>query len=334
MKPIVSFIVPFYGNIDRKLLQRCIHSLRTQGLEDEAYEIIVVDNGERGLGGARNDGMKKASGQYLLFVDADDYVLPGALLPCVPLLQKHAPDMLSVGFRAVQDKGLASASFVRDDSGATASHTAGQKPVGMSAIVDSEVPKPFPIPYTQYAFGSQYMLEHNFLGAAWRHFFRREFLLQSQLEFAESCYHEDEAFVCKSYCLAEKTLVTEHPLYAYCIRPNSITTASSAALRTVRVNDFRSILTELRNFEESLPETAEHSSLSIQRVEAVRRRIAFLTIDYLRVLRKNRSGWSEMRSRIIELKRAGFLPLPSQRYTWKYALVRCFLSLLLCFIKK
>lgn len=95
IKPKISIIVPVY-NVE-KYLDRCIKSLLNQTLKD--IEIILVDDGSpdncplmcdeyaksdrrvkvvhkanEGLGYARNSGLEVATGEYIAFVDSDDYV--------------------------------------------------------------------------------------------------------------------------------------------------------------------------------------------------------------------------------------------------------------------
>lgn len=94
---LLSFIVPVY-NVE-KYLERCILSLLKQGLDEDTYEIILVNDGStdgsfaicqrycdlyeiirvisqdnQGLSATRNTGIREAHGEYLCFVDSDDYL--------------------------------------------------------------------------------------------------------------------------------------------------------------------------------------------------------------------------------------------------------------------
>ena len=95
--PKVSIIVPVYNT--EKYLKRCLDSIKNQTLEE--IEVIIVDDGSKaecaalcdefakcdnrikvvhkengGLGFARNSGIEAASGEYVGFVDSDDYIEP------------------------------------------------------------------------------------------------------------------------------------------------------------------------------------------------------------------------------------------------------------------
>ena len=98
----LSVIVPVY-NVE-KFLPRCLDSLMRQNLKEDDYEVICVDDGStdrspdildnyehlypnvicvitqknKGVGEARNQGLKKACGEYVAFVDSDDYIIDGA----------------------------------------------------------------------------------------------------------------------------------------------------------------------------------------------------------------------------------------------------------------
>lgn len=92
----LSIIIPIYN--DEKYLEECLDSCLNQDIPNNDYEIICVDDGstdstptilkrynkdfpnviviakEHGKGSGRNVGMKQASGEYLWFVDHDDFI--------------------------------------------------------------------------------------------------------------------------------------------------------------------------------------------------------------------------------------------------------------------
>ena len=100
MKPAVSIVVPVY-NVEA-YLEKCLDSLVNQNFDN--YEVIIVNDGStdkskeiaqryenkysnvvlidqknKGLGGARNTGIEAVKGEYILFVDSDDYIHPDTL---------------------------------------------------------------------------------------------------------------------------------------------------------------------------------------------------------------------------------------------------------------
>ena len=145
MTPFISIIIPFYGTADPVLLQRCITSIREQGMEEGSYEIIVADDESQTTGGARNRGMQQAHGEYLFFVDADDILVPNTLRSCLPLLKLYSPDILRLGFKEFT----------------CASSLEKQNPT-------NQVPS-----YVEYSSGAHFMALNNFTGVVWAHFFRR-----------------------------------------------------------------------------------------------------------------------------------------------------------------
>lgn len=97
---LFSLIVPVYNTKD--YLERCLSSIEEQDFTD--YELILVDDGStdgsseicdkfseknsncrvihqtnKGLSGARNTGIQEATGDWIWFIDSDDFILPGAL---------------------------------------------------------------------------------------------------------------------------------------------------------------------------------------------------------------------------------------------------------------
>ena len=120
----LSIVVPIY-NVE-KYLPKCVDSLLNQGLASTDYEIILVDDGStdrsgtiaddyakryahirvihqtnQGLSMARNAGMALAQGDYVQFVDSDDYLEPNVLHVLLDYLAKNDLDILKFGYQYV-----------------------------------------------------------------------------------------------------------------------------------------------------------------------------------------------------------------------------------------
>lgn len=122
-----SIIIPVY-NVE-KYLERCLLSVLQQEYDD--YEIIIVDDGSKdksglicdeyaeknerisvmhipngGVSNARNVGLKEAKGEFVWFIDSDDYIVPGALQVLDSYLERYKnPDMLLFNAHVVNEEG-------------------------------------------------------------------------------------------------------------------------------------------------------------------------------------------------------------------------------------
>jgi len=123
----LSFIVPIY-NV-KAYLQKCVNSLVSQDFDD--YEIILVDDGStdgsgeladaiaygnpslisvihqenQGLSGARNKGVDASKGEYLCFVDSDDYWEKNVLRGLMEQIERDNLDVLRFNWQNVRESG-------------------------------------------------------------------------------------------------------------------------------------------------------------------------------------------------------------------------------------
>ena len=122
----VSLIIPVY-NV-RDYLRKCLDSVAAQTYED--LEVIIVNDGStddsleialeytskyphfrcytienRGLGGARNYGMEYATGEYIMFLDSDDYIAPNCVEVMVAAAVKNGSDIVSCNCYDVKEDG-------------------------------------------------------------------------------------------------------------------------------------------------------------------------------------------------------------------------------------
>lgn len=210
-----SIIVPIY-NVE-KYLERCINSIINQTynnleiilVDDESPDncpvicdeyakkdnrVKVVHKKNGGLSDARNSGMDIATGDYIVFVDSDDYI---ELDACAKFLHfaKKGCDIL-VGDAIV--------------TGGTCN---------LQHIINSDV-----------LTGKQYLLEayraHKAPMAAWLNVYKRQFLSENKLFFTKGILHEDEDFTPRCFLKAKTIVCTNIYFYHYIIRENSITTVA------------------------------------------------------------------------------------------------------------
>ncbi len=123
-----SIIIPIYNS--EKSLTKCLEAIKVQSFND--FEVIMVDDGSndnsmfvcqsivsndyrfrvihqdnRGPSAARNTGLKAAEGEYICFVDSDDYVAENYLESLKKFIDNDQPDMVFFGYHRVDHKGQA-----------------------------------------------------------------------------------------------------------------------------------------------------------------------------------------------------------------------------------
>ena len=125
-RPKVSIIIPVYNG--EKVLKRCIDSILSQsytdfeliiindGSTDKSIEIIneykekdcrikVIDNENKGVSETRNIGIDHAVGEYIQFIDCDDYINKDMLMNAVESIEDNNADLVVTGIiLEIEDK--------------------------------------------------------------------------------------------------------------------------------------------------------------------------------------------------------------------------------------
>ena len=305
----LSIIIPYY-NLPHALLERCVQSIITQGIPDNEYEIIIVDDGSEnaptwitqisaninliinkhsGLGGARNKGISVAKGEYIIFVDADDYLFNNCeILSCINKLKQERPQILRYNYAVKQEykektiKGRKNIKFSNTISGAT------------------------------------YMYRKNLFGSACIYFFKRELSTKKGIIFTENIFHEDEEFSTKLHYHAQTLIDSNATLYCYCIRKDSITANESKEFEKQRISDFIHIIERLHNFAK---ENNEKSN--IIQARAIAHKLDMLIVDA--ILNMMYAGMSA-KEIIGQCKKSfepiSLYPLRKAGYSLKYRIFR------------
>ena len=210
-----SIVVPVYNA--EKYLERCITSLLQQDIDPSAFEIIAVNDGSKdtseailqrmaaahenlrwvttvnqGVSEARNLGCRMANGQYLLFVDSDDYVEPNSLGKIYEIIQQESPDVLVMDYTFWDEK----------DQAHLFSNSFRKQPLPKEAMPGKDF--------------MQVCLPQ----VVWCSAYRTEFWREHQLTFLP-IRHEDEEILPRIFYYAQRVLFRDVMFYYYFRNPDS-----------------------------------------------------------------------------------------------------------------
>lgn len=219
--PIVSIIIPSY-NAER-FIGECLESVLNQTLQD--IEVIVVDDGSTDetfsivnnyarkdnrvsairqqnsyAGVARNNGMKRATGNYLYFLDADDFIDRNALSEMVSAATSCNADVVVCKSRrySMSDKSRLPISY---------------------ALRDFELD----VPLSQADVAKT--LFHSVVGWPWDKLFKRSFIEKHSLEYQPLRSTNDAFFVFTAMALAQTTICINQELVTH--RVDNMTSVSN-----------------------------------------------------------------------------------------------------------
>lgn len=207
----ISIIIPVY-NVE-KHLTRCLDSVLNQSFED--WEAICVNDGSpdnsisileayaqkdarfkiisqqnQGLSMARNNGLKHVSGEYICFLDSDDFIDKNFLLDLYNGAKNTDADMVMTSTRYICDKKVSKDLF------SNTSITSFNEKISI--------------------------LPH---GGCWNKLYKSSFLSENNLNFPKGLYWEDNIFTVKACYFSKKLAIIdgENNSYNYISNPNGIT---------------------------------------------------------------------------------------------------------------
>ena len=222
----LSLIIPVY-NVEQ-YIGRCLKSCLSQPhVTAEDYELVIVNDGTKdssmavvaeltcgrtnvtvinqhnqGLSMARNAGLKAAQGEYVWFVDSDDWIEEGCLSGIMERLEQTGVDALQLQYRNVY-------ADAPDEEVYSTIH----------GIVE----------------GREWLLSDAFFVAVPFMVYRREFLLRHNLTFYPGIYHEDNEFKPRMLYLARTCASYDKIAYNY-LRGNAGSITSTLRLKNGRDN--------------------------------------------------------------------------------------------------
>ena len=227
----ISIIIPVY-NVEN-YVQRCIESVISQESNAYTIECVVVDDcspdnsmsivhdiidnykgkitfsiitheQNKGLSEARNTGINHAQGEYILFLDSDDYLTPNSIEYMFNTSNKYPSVDIIVG-NIFEHK-----------------YKKKQYDYKEAILVSGgyEVRK--------------WLLTHEYAVSSTNKIFNRLFLINNDFYFEPGILHEDIPWSYKVYTKIQKVLLLPEVTYSYWYNPNSISSTSHSTDKTVR----------------------------------------------------------------------------------------------------
>ena len=213
-------------------LQRCLDSVLQQDLTENDYEILLINDGSkdstaeiaqkyasknpqvhyffqenRGLGGARNTGIQKASGKYVMFLDSDDWIEDRVLESLINRAESENLDLLIYDSQRVFPSGEIKKIEV--------SYEPEKIYSGEELLLNSRV---------------------DILPCA--NFYKKELLQNNNIEFVEGVFYEDPDFYLKCILNSQRILYVPTMVYDYFYNEQSITINAAQPHINKKINDY------------------------------------------------------------------------------------------------
>ncbi len=213
---LLTYIVPVYNT--ERYIDRCLMSIVNQGLADDTYEVLVVDDGSTdgsrdkitefvsrhpqvrliaqenaGVSAARNHALDQARGRYVQFVDSDDYLQQGMMAGLLQRAVGEDLDVLQFNYWTVDVNGVASS-----------------VPADVDAVT------------TPVMTGVEYLHNHILTPYVWRFLVKREYLAAHKWRFNTSLIVcEDGALITEFMLAAQRMMYYADAPYCYVNRNDS-----------------------------------------------------------------------------------------------------------------
>lgn len=252
---LLSIIIPVY-NIEN-YIGACILSVANQDLETSEYEIIIVDDGSTdkspavikelshkyeniiihtqsnvGLGGARKSGLNLAKGEYIYFLDGDDYLAYNTLGQAIKEIKSNRLDIL--GFKFLKTKKLDLIESIKHN----ALNVKDTITDGIEFIASNK----------------------NYRVEVWWYIINKDFLLNTKLTFEDKRFVNDSYFTPSLFIKAKRVGFLNVDIYRYVQRPGSITSNKNLRHYEKHINDLEFAIYQMHNIISEIKEMQPSSS--------------------------------------------------------------------------
>lgn len=172
-------------------------------LQKKYPELIILSQDNYGAGYARNVGMARARGDYIYFMDSDDYILENTLEKCYEYASRNKLDLVS--FDALEFE-----------------ESVERKPLKPNYSDRHKI-----IEEREEVFSGIYFLEKyhqvSYTPQIWNIYYSAAFIKKNNIRFLTGVIFEDNEFYCRTMILAERVMYIPEMFYQYRCRKDSVT---------------------------------------------------------------------------------------------------------------
>lgn len=211
----LSIIIPAY-NIENYIVY-CLNSLYNQNIDQKNFEVIIINDGSTdntlsiaseyakthsniiihtqinsGVGAARNRGLDFAKGEYIYFIDPDDYLATGVMKTILNTSSEIDVDILAFNSLSTNKYSLFNSNASKGE--------------------------------IEIFTGIEYIGLKKFKNEIWWYIIRRDFLIKTGIRFIEGRWMEDAIFTASLFIEAEQIGYLDFDAHRHVIVPNSAMT--------------------------------------------------------------------------------------------------------------
>ena len=291
----ISFIIPYY-NVPLDMLHECIESILALSLQADEYEIIVVDDG--------SDVSPEASlsqyGNKIRYIRKENEGVSSARNLGMEMATGEYIQFIDADDKLIKSPYLYCLKHQEQESADMIVFDFCTK-VQDQTVFSTEGPLS----------GVQLMENRNIRGTVCCLLFKRALL--NDLRFnTDTAYGEDEEFTARLLLQTPSVLVTNTKAYFY--RQHEASAIQQTERHSKRLQDTRNVISRLNVTANGLTDTHQK--------QALQRRVAQLTMDYIYNHIRMVGSMKELTKEIERLRNEGLFPLPDKNYTTKYTWFR------------
>ncbi|MGD1945227.1 MAG: glycosyltransferase family 2 protein [Croceivirga sp.] len=300
----LSIIIPLYNK--KQYLGRCLDSVLTQDLTKAEYEVIIVDDGSTdngisvvkdymtkntnircysqknsGPSAARNKGLNSANGDYIYFLDADDYLTSNVLGSLVDSCEQHHLEILEFNTKEIEEDSL---NYLHNEGGVFSTKLGSQ-------VMD----------------GISYVSTFDLRNEIWHYFINRKFLINSGIRFFENMYaFEDLIFTTRIFLLSKKTAKSNIVGHRYVKAANSIVRSKDTKTNRKFIDGMMKAVEHLHHLIDKI-DSSHKNHTAISRIKGKQQAIVFAFL--IKVFKYRLLNKKDLKSMLDQMRVFGAYPV-------------------------